>query len=100
MPYLEPGHRPPAAPLPSPPCGKADNELEPPAVFRFTTSRARLRHPRPAQVGDLDPDNVVPRLDRDRDRLAGSTRAAVPDTIAEEFAYQQGGYILARVSRA
>jgi hypothetical protein len=40
--------------------------------------------PWPAQVGNLDPDNVVRRLDRDRHRLAGSTRAAVPETIGEK----------------
>ena len=39
-----------------------------PAVFRVTASRARLRHPRPAAVGDLDPDGVVRCLDRDRVR--------------------------------
>jgi hypothetical protein len=49
----------------------------------MATSRARFRHPLPAQFGDNDADDVVPRPDRERDRLAGSTRAAVPDTIDE-----------------
>jgi hypothetical protein len=52
-----------------------------PAVLRVAASGARLRHPRPAPVGDLNPDNAVLRLDRDR--LAGSTRAAMPDTVDE-----------------
>jgi len=75
---LEPGHCPPAAPPPPPPRGKAGNEQKPPAVFRIAASRARLRHARPAQVGDLNADNAGRRLDRDRDHLAGSTRSAVP----------------------
>ena len=77
---LEPCHGPPAAPSPSPPHCKAGNEVEPPAIFRVTASESRLWHPWPAPVGDLDPDNVVRHLDRDRDRLAGGTRAAVPDS--------------------
>jgi hypothetical protein len=38
-----------------------------------------------------------PRADRDRDRPARSARPAVPDTIAEQLAHQQGGVIPARV---
>ena len=72
---LEPRRGAPAAPSPAPPRGKAANEMEPPAVFRVAASGARLRHPRPAPVGDLNPDNAVHHLDRDRDRLAGGTRA-------------------------
>jgi hypothetical protein len=74
--------------------------VEPPDVFRITASRARLRHLWPAQVCDLDPDNVVRRLDRDRDRLAGNTRAAMPETIGEKLAHQQRGHIPGRVARA
>ena len=74
--------------------------MEPPAVFGVAASGARFWHPRPAPVGDLDPDNVVPRLNRDRDRLAQSTRAAVPETIREKLAHQQGSRIPAGVTRA
>ena len=38
--------------------------------------------------------------DRDRDRLPGSTRAAVPDRITEDLADQQDRHIPARVPRA
>ena len=89
MRQLEPGNSAPAAPSPAPPRRKAGNEVEPPAVFRVLASGARLRHPRPAPVGDLNPDNVVRHLDRDRDRLARSTRAAMPQTIGEKLAHQQ-----------
>jgi hypothetical protein len=74
--------------------------MEPPAVLRITTSGSQLRHPSPAQVSDLDADNVVRRLDRDRDRLTDSTRAAVPETIGEKLAHQQGGHVPAWVTRA
>ncbi len=57
--------------------------MEPPAAFSVPASGARLRHPRPAPIGDLNPDNVVRHLDRGHDRLARSTRAAVPQTIGE-----------------
>ncbi len=66
---------PPAAPPPSPPRREARNEVKPPAAFRIAASAAQFRHPRPAPIGDLDPDNAVHRLDRDRDRPARSTRA-------------------------
>jgi hypothetical protein len=78
---LEPGLRPPAAPPPSPPRRKAGNELKPPAAFRIPRGSSQPRHPGSAPVGDLDPDHAVPRPDRDRNRLPGSTRAAMPDTI-------------------
>jgi hypothetical protein len=74
--------------------------MKPPAVFRFTTGRARLRHTWPAQVGDLDADDVVRCLDRDCDRLAGCARAAVPDAVGEKLAHEQGGHVPARVPRA
>jgi integrase len=38
----------------------------------------QLRHPRPAPVGDLHTDNTVPCPDRDGDRLARTSRPAVP----------------------
>src|ERR1039457_1994425 len=47
--------------------------LESTTAFRIAGGRVHLRHPGPAPIGDLDPDHAVPRLDRDRDRLAGST---------------------------
>jgi hypothetical protein len=97
---LKPRDGAPAAPSPSPPRCKAGNELEPPAVFRVATGGSRLRHPWPAPVGDLDPDNAVQRLDRDRDRLAGGTRAAMPQAIGEKLAHQQGGHVPARVPGA
>jgi hypothetical protein len=74
--------------------------MKPPAVFRFTTGMARLRHPWPTQIGDLDADDVVRCLDCDRDRLAGGTRAAVPDAVGEKLVHQQGSYVPARVPRA
>ena len=46
---------------------------------------AAARNRRPAAVGNLDSDDAVPSPDRDRDCLPGSTRAAVPKAIAEEF---------------
>jgi hypothetical protein len=79
---------------------KAGNELESPAIFRIAASRTRLRHPWPAQAGDLDADDVVRCLDRDRDRLAGGTRAAVPDAVDEEHAREQCCHVPARVPRA
>ena len=59
-----------------------------------------VRVPRPAPVGDLDPDHAVPRPDRDRDRSARSARSArptIPDPIAEKLGHQQGGVVPARV---
>ena len=94
---LKPRYGAPAALSPPPPSRKAGNEVEPPAVLRVTASRSRFWHPRPAPVGDLDPDNAVQRLDHDRDRLAGGTRAAMPQAIGEKLAHQQGGHVPARV---
>jgi hypothetical protein len=94
---LEPGHCPPAAPSPAPPRRQARHHLKPPAAFRIPASTVQLRRPRPAPVGDLDPDHAVPRPDRDRDRRARSARPAIPDTITEKLGYQQGGVIPARV---
>ena len=97
MPQLEPGHRPPATPPPPPPRREARNELKPPAAFRIPASTVQLRHLRAAAIGDLHPDKTVPGPDRDRDRPARSPRPAMPDTIAEQLAHQQGGVIPARV---
>jgi hypothetical protein len=97
---LKPRDGAPAAPSPAPPRCKAGNEVESSAVFRVAASGSRLRHPWPAPVGDLDPDNVVRRLDRDRDRLAGGTRAAMPQAIGEKLAHEQRGHVSARVTGA
>jgi hypothetical protein len=72
--------------------------MEPPAVFRVAANRSRFWHPRPAPVGDLDPDNVVHHLDRNRHRLAGSTRAAMPQAIGGKLAHQQRSHVPARVT--
>lgn len=74
--------------------------MEPPAVFRLAASGSRFWHPRPAPVGHLDPDNAVQRLDRDRDRLPGGTRAAMPQTIGEKLAHQQRSHVSAGVTGA
>jgi hypothetical protein len=63
---LKPRDAAPAAPSPFPSRCKAGNEMEPPAAFSVATGGSRFRHPRPAPVGDLDPDNAVQRVDRDR----------------------------------
>ena len=83
QPASRPGHHPPATPSTAPPSREPLNELKPPAAFRIAARRTQLRRgtPRPGPVGDLDPDSTVPGNDRDRDRLPGSTRAAMPDTI-------------------
>jgi hypothetical protein len=93
----EPGHRPPATPPPPPPRRQARHQLEPPAAFRIPASRAQLRRPRAAVIGHLHTDKSVSRADRDRDCPARITRPAMPDTIAEQLAHQQGGVISARV---
>jgi hypothetical protein len=72
-----------AAPSPAPPRREARDELELATAFRVTARGTQLRRPRPGAIGDLDPDDAVPGPDRDRDRLPGSTRAAVPDRLNE-----------------
>ena len=99
-PQLEPGHHPPAAPAPAPPRREARNELKPATAFRVAARRTQLRRPRPGAVGDLDPDGAVSGDDRDRDRLPGSTRAAMTDTVTEDLADQQNRVISARVPGA
>jgi hypothetical protein len=74
--------------------------MKPSAVFRFTTGRAQLWHPWPAQVGDFNADDVVRCLDCDRDRLAAGGRAAVPDAVNEKLVHRQGSHVPARVPRA
>jgi hypothetical protein len=74
--------------------------MKPTAVFRVAASESRFWHPRPAPVGDLDADDAARRLDRDRDRLAGSTRAAMPQAIGEQLAHQQRSHVPARVTGA
>ena len=97
MRQFEPGHRPPATPTPAPPRRKPRNELKPAAAFRGTIGGAQLRHPTPASISDLNPDNAAPSPDRDRHRLTGITRPAMPHAIAEKLAHEQGGVIPARV---
>jgi hypothetical protein len=82
---LEPGHHPPAAPPRPPPCREGSHKLEPAPAFRIAARRTQLWRPLPGSVGDLDPDHAVLHPDRDRDRLPGSTRAAVPDRITEDL---------------
>jgi 8-oxo-dGTP pyrophosphatase MutT (NUDIX family) len=76
---------------------EARNELKPPAAFRIPASSVKLRHLRAAAIGHLHTDKTVPRADRDCDRPARSPRPAMPDTIAEQLADQQGGVIPAWV---
>ena len=91
---LEPGHQPTAAPSPpAPPRREARDELKPSAAFRVAARRTQLRRPRPGPVSDLDPDDAAPGPDRDRDRLPGSTRAGVPNTVTEDLADQQEGHV-------
>jgi hypothetical protein len=97
---FEPRHHPPAAPPPAPPRRKARNKLKPPTTFRVTARRTQLRCPLPGAIGNLYPDEALPGSDHDRDRLPGSTRAAVPDRITEDLADQQLRRLSARVSGA
>ncbi len=97
--YFEPCHHPPSTPSRAPPRREARDESEPSAAFGITVGRTQLRRPRPGAVGHLDPDDAVPGPDRDRDRLPGSTRAGVPDTVAEDLADQQDSRVSARVPR-
>jgi hypothetical protein len=97
---FEPGYRPAAAPPPAPPCGQPFHEPEPTAVFRVLACSAQLRHPSAAAIGDLYPDSAGAGRHRDRDRLPGNTRAAVPEAIGEKLAREQDSIILAGVPRA
>ena len=54
---LEPGDSPAAALPPSPPGRQARHELETAACLGVAGGAAELRYPRPAAVGDLDPDH-------------------------------------------
>lgn len=67
--------------VPPPSRRKGRDELKSAAAFRITVSRTQLRHSGTAPIDDLDPDDAVPRHDRDRHRLAGSARAAVLHAI-------------------
>jgi hypothetical protein len=93
----EPGHRPAATPPPAPPRRQGRHHLKPAAAFRIPASRVKLRRPRTAVIGHLHTDKTVPRTDRDRDCPARIPRPAIPDTIAEQLAHQQGGVIRAGV---
>ena len=71
---------------------------KPPAIFRVTLGRTKLRYSGAPAVSDLDPDQSVPGLDRDRDRLSRIARAAVVHAIAgQPPVYQQDGDFPARV---
>ena len=99
-PEFEPGHHTPAAPPPPPPRRQPRHEPKPPAAFRVMAGRTQLRRPRAAAVGDLHPDGADPGPHRDRDRLPGRSRAAVPDTIAEKLAHEKYSVIPAGMPRA
>ena len=99
VPKLEPGHRPTAAPPPAPPRRQALYQPEPTAAFLIQASRAQLRHPRTAAITDLHPDNATRSPDRDRDRLPGNARAAMPNAVAENLTHQQHSDLPARVPR-
>jgi len=96
-PELEPGHCPPPTPPPAPPRRQVRHHLKPAAAFRIPASRVKLRRPRAATIGHLHTNKTIPRADRDRDCPALSSGPAVPDTIAEKLAHQQGSVILARM---
>jgi hypothetical protein len=100
VPQFEPGHRPPATSPPPPPCGQSCHEPEPTAVFRVRASRAQLRHPRTAAIGDLNPDSAGAGRHRDRDRLPGKTRATMLQAVREKLAREQDSFILAGMPRA
>jgi len=89
VPQLEPGHRLPAVPSPAPPRGQPLHELKSATPFRLAAGQAQLRHPRPAPVGDLHPDDAARGSNYHGDRPAGSTRKAVPDAIAEKLTDQE-----------
>jgi hypothetical protein len=54
-----------------------------------------IRVPGSAPVGDLDPHRTARDLDRNCDRLAGITRPAMPNAVAEYLAHQQDSNIRA-----
>ena len=97
---FEPGHRPRATPPPAPPRGQPCHEPKSTAAFRVPVGRAQLRHPTAAAIGDLHPDSTGTGRHRDRDRLPGKTRAAVPNAVAEKLAREQDSVILAGMLRA
>jgi hypothetical protein len=88
-PQLEPGQRP-----------AATHQSGAPAIFRVTPQMPEAAaRPGPA-VSDLDPDHAVCSPDRDHAPLPRSARAAVPDAVPGQLAYQQRGVIPAQVPRA
>ena len=96
-PQLEPDHRPPTVLAPPPLRGQTCHQPEPPAGFGIIADRAKLRRPRAAAIGDLDPDSTS--AGRDRDHLPGTARAAVLHAVAEQLAHQQNSVIPARMPR-
>ena len=83
-----------------PTASRVPRRAEAPGRLPHRGRRTRFRHPGAAAIGDLDPDDAVPGPDRDRDRLARSARAAVPDAVTEQLAHQQDRDIPARVPGA
>ena len=82
-PQLEPGHRPPVTPAPASPRGQGRHQRKPPAAFHVTASGTQFRRPGAAAIGDFHPDHATAGSYRDRNRLPGSARPAVPHAIAE-----------------
>ena len=87
----------PRAPTSGESRSRAGTEPEPPAGFCVIGGRTQLRHPRAAAIGDLHPDSASAGRHRDRDRLPGTPRAALPQAVAEKFAREQDSIIAARV---
>jgi len=72
---------------------------KPAPAFRILAGRVQFRDPGAAPVDALDPDNIVPSPDRDRDSLVRGARVAISDTVTEKLAYQQFRVIPAQVPR-
>jgi hypothetical protein len=62
--------------------------------------RAQSRHARPAPIGDLDANHVIPCRDGNSDHLAGKARSAVLHAVAEKLICQQNSDISARMPRS
>jgi hypothetical protein len=52
-----------------------------PSALRVTASRAQPRHPGPAVIGGLDPDQAIPGLDRDPDRFPAGAAGDLRDLL-------------------
>ena len=80
--------------------GQDRHQPKPPAAFRIPASRTQFRPPGAAAIGDFHPDHATVGHYRDRNRLPGITRPAIPHTIAEKLTHQQDSHIPARMPRA